>query len=158
MKSVLSEEDIELMLKGNDELQRLEAELFGEKDLEITELEETEKELRVSLERKRKKLEEKKIKRIQLEEEERRKILEEEEGIRNLEKELLLEEAAFDRELEERRRKREETDDYDWDDVTNDPLASGSDDDKVEDEETSRIVHDNEDVKRLEAEIFGDDF
>jgi len=60
MKSVLSEEDIELMLKGNDELQRLEAELFGEKDLEITELEETEKELRVSLERKRKKLEEKK--------------------------------------------------------------------------------------------------
>jgi len=84
--------------------------------------------------------------------------LEEEEGIRNLEKELLHEEAAFDRELEERRRKREETDDYDWDDVTNDPLASGSDDDKVEDEETSRIVHDNEDVKRLEAEIFGDDF
>jgi len=143
-KTEITEEQAEQLLNEYDDIKRLEAELFGEDIPRRPELEETleERERRANLEAKRKDLEEKKIKTQQLEEIERKKILKEEAEVRKLEKELLQEESAFDRELEERRRKRQATDDYDWYDITEDPLASDSDE-QVEDDETTRIVHDN---------------
>jgi len=154
----ITEEEAEQLLNEYDDIRRLEAELFEEEIPKLPEQEETqeEMEMRAKLEAKRKFLEEKKIKRQQLEEAERNKILREEAEVRRLERELLQEESAFDRELDERRRKREANDDYDydWDKVTEDPLASGSDE-EVEDDETTRIIHANKDVKSLEVEVFG---
>jgi len=145
-QSELYSESLDLLL--------LNKEIFGDGDnyMSLTETEE-ERSKREYMESKLRELRLLMKVKEQLTVEQWRKIREEEELIKKLEFEILQEETEFDREMERRRSKREDEDDYDWDEVTDDPWKS-DDSQELDDETKQELDHQNEDIKRLEAEVF----